>query len=132
MPDNRSNTLSILSSDFEFNERLLVTLIDECYSCRFGTFLFDYEKERVDAKVKENTVCLIPFFRQYYIFLICIHEFRALIPLFHLVLSMVIYQFKLERISESSVQTVRVCAADQWRNEEDAAMGELLPTPNKS
>lgn len=33
-------------SAFEFNELFLVDLIDNLYSCRYGTFLFDSEKER--------------------------------------------------------------------------------------
>jgi len=41
--------------EFEFNERFLLTLLDECYSNRFGTFLHDCEKERIDARVKETT-----------------------------------------------------------------------------
>jgi rhodanese-related sulfurtransferase len=34
---------------FEFNARFLVALADQVYSCRFGTFLFDCDKERVSA-----------------------------------------------------------------------------------
>eukprot|EP01089_Gocevia_fonbrunei_P018665 TRINITY_DN6380_c0_g1_i1.p1 TRINITY_DN6380_c0_g1~~TRINITY_DN6380_c0_g1_i1.p1 ORF type:complete len:560 (-),score=69.68 TRINITY_DN6380_c0_g1_i1:66-1745(-) len=33
-------------SNFEFNEKYLLTIMDNVYSCRFGTFLFDNEKER--------------------------------------------------------------------------------------
>lgn len=33
---------------FEFNVRLLKALIDELYSCRFGTFLYNNERERCD------------------------------------------------------------------------------------
>jgi hypothetical protein len=32
---------------FEFNARYLVALADQIYSCRFGTFLFDCDRERV-------------------------------------------------------------------------------------
>ncbi|KTG37134.1 hypothetical protein cypCar_00002895, partial [Cyprinus carpio] len=31
---------------FEFNERLLVVILDHLYSCRFGTFLYNCESAR--------------------------------------------------------------------------------------
>ncbi len=31
---------------FEFNERLLLTILDHLYSCRFGTFLYNCESAR--------------------------------------------------------------------------------------
>uniref|UniRef100_A0A0N5AA77 phosphatidylinositol-3,5-bisphosphate 3-phosphatase n=1 Tax=Syphacia muris TaxID=451379 RepID=A0A0N5AA77_9BILA len=41
---------------FEFNCCFLITILDELYSCRFGTFLYNSEKQRVkDHKVKETT-----------------------------------------------------------------------------
>ncbi|GBP77936.1 Myotubularin-related protein 2 [Eumeta japonica] len=43
---------------FEFNERLLITIIDHLYSCRFGTFLFNTERERVKEEVKTKTMSL--------------------------------------------------------------------------
>ncbi|XP_026323339.1 myotubularin-related protein 2 isoform X2 [Hyposmocoma kahamanoa] len=43
---------------FEFNERLLITIVDHLYSCRFGTFLFNTERERVKEEVKSKTVSL--------------------------------------------------------------------------
>ncbi|KJH42515.1 phosphoglycerate mutase family protein [Dictyocaulus viviparus] len=44
---------------FEFNSFLLVTILDELYACRFGTFLFNSEKQRlVDNKCIKNTVSL--------------------------------------------------------------------------
>jgi myotubularin-related protein 1/2 len=42
-------------SAFEFNIELLKTLLDEVYSCRFGTFLFNNERERETARLKETT-----------------------------------------------------------------------------
>jgi len=41
---------------FEFNEYLLVFLADESYTCRFGTFLLNSEKERQAKGVHERTV----------------------------------------------------------------------------
>uniref|UniRef100_A0A183C1W4 Myotubularin phosphatase domain-containing protein n=1 Tax=Globodera pallida TaxID=36090 RepID=A0A183C1W4_GLOPA len=46
---------------FEFNVRFLQTLLDELYSCRFGTFLYNNERERHDLEVKLNTVSLWSF-----------------------------------------------------------------------
>lgn len=43
---------------FEFNEHFLITILDHLYSCRFGTFLFNSERERVLEKIKDNTVSL--------------------------------------------------------------------------
>jgi len=40
---------------FEYNDALLITIIDECYSCRFGTFLFDSEREKKESGVREKT-----------------------------------------------------------------------------
>ncbi|XP_048270601.1 myotubularin-related protein 2 isoform X4 [Bombus affinis] len=43
---------------FEFNEHFLITILDHLYSCRFGTFLFSSERERVHEQVKQKTVSL--------------------------------------------------------------------------
>ncbi|XP_033227692.1 myotubularin-related protein 2 isoform X3 [Belonocnema kinseyi] len=43
---------------FQFNEHFLITILDHLYSCRFGTFLFNSERERVQEKVKEKAVSL--------------------------------------------------------------------------
>eukprot|EP01090_Pellita_catalonica_P005390 TRINITY_DN1537_c0_g1_i1.p1 TRINITY_DN1537_c0_g1~~TRINITY_DN1537_c0_g1_i1.p1 ORF type:complete len:607 (-),score=52.56 TRINITY_DN1537_c0_g1_i1:989-2809(-) len=40
---------------FEYSENLLVMCATHVYSCRFGTFLFDCEKQRAEAKVKQRT-----------------------------------------------------------------------------
>uniref|UniRef100_A0AAY5KL65 Myotubularin n=1 Tax=Esox lucius TaxID=8010 RepID=A0AAY5KL65_ESOLU len=42
---------------FEFNERLLVTILDHLFSCRFGTFLYNCESAR-DTNVRSKTVSL--------------------------------------------------------------------------
>ncbi|CCG83204.1 Probable phosphoinositide 3-phosphatase [Taphrina deformans PYCC 5710] len=47
---------------FEFNERFLGRLLYHTYSCQYGTFLFNNERERVDAKVRERTRCVWDFF----------------------------------------------------------------------
>ncbi|CAL8240448.1 unnamed protein product [Merluccius merluccius] len=43
---------------FEFNEHLLVTILDHLYSCRFGTFLFNCESTREQHEVRSKTVSL--------------------------------------------------------------------------
>ena len=40
---------------FEFNTHLLVFMMDSLHSCQYGTFLFDNEKEREEAHVREET-----------------------------------------------------------------------------
>lgn len=43
---------------FEYNEAMLITILDALYSCKFGTFLCNSEKERVEHKLSERTVSL--------------------------------------------------------------------------
>lgn len=38
-----------------FNEGLLLTLADALHSCRFGTFLFDCKKHRLEVNLDERT-----------------------------------------------------------------------------
>ncbi|KAF2092326.1 phosphatases II, partial [Saccharata proteae CBS 121410] len=47
---------------FEFNERFLKRLLYHLYSCQYGTFLFDSEKERVEMKAAERTNSVWDFF----------------------------------------------------------------------
>ncbi|OXA60801.1 Myotubularin-related protein 2 [Folsomia candida] len=43
---------------FEFNEYFLITILDHLYSCRFGTFLYNTERERWTNDLKKKTVSL--------------------------------------------------------------------------
>lgn len=43
---------------FEFNERFLILILDNMYSCRFGTFLYDCELERRVSEKNRKTVSL--------------------------------------------------------------------------
>ncbi|ETN86301.1 hypothetical protein NECAME_06007 [Necator americanus] len=43
---------------FEFNSFLLTTILDELYACKYGTFLFNSEKQRMDNKCMKETVSL--------------------------------------------------------------------------
>jgi myotubularin-related protein 6/7/8 len=47
---------------FEFNERFLKRLLYHLYSCQYGTFLYNNEKARVDAHVKEKTRSVWDYF----------------------------------------------------------------------
>eukprot|EP01104_Vermistella_antarctica_P002432 TRINITY_DN12673_c0_g1_i1.p1 TRINITY_DN12673_c0_g1~~TRINITY_DN12673_c0_g1_i1.p1 ORF type:complete len:1562 (-),score=326.53 TRINITY_DN12673_c0_g1_i1:23-4708(-) len=41
---------------FEFNEHFLITLLDHVFSCHFGTFLCNNERERMENKVVDRTM----------------------------------------------------------------------------
>ncbi|RLN66328.1 hypothetical protein BBJ29_002602 [Phytophthora kernoviae] len=45
-------------SAFEFNERYLILILDHLYSCRFGTFLYDSQRERVEQESLHPTQSL--------------------------------------------------------------------------
>lgn len=47
---------------FEFNERFLKRLLYHLYSCQYGTFLFDNEKQRVEARISEKTTSVWNYF----------------------------------------------------------------------
>jgi myotubularin-related protein 6/7/8 len=47
---------------FEFNERFLRRLLYHLYSCQYGTFLFDSEKDRTEAKLSERTRSVWDYF----------------------------------------------------------------------
>ncbi len=46
---------------FEFNEEFLFFVADSSTSCRFGNFLYDCERQRVEAKTAKSTECLWTF-----------------------------------------------------------------------
>lgn len=45
-------------TEFEFNEDFLIVIHDHIYSCQFGTFVGNCEKERKDLKLAERTYSL--------------------------------------------------------------------------
>lgn len=47
---------------FEFSERFLRRLLYHLYSCQYGTFLFDNEKERMENNAKERTRSVWDYF----------------------------------------------------------------------
>lgn len=47
---------------FEFNERFLRRLLYHLYSCQYGTFLYNNEKERVEANVRDKTRSVWDYF----------------------------------------------------------------------
>lgn len=50
------------STRFEFNERFLRRLLYHLYSCQYGTFLYNNEKARVEARVSEKTRSVWDYF----------------------------------------------------------------------
>ena len=49
-------------SRFEFNERFLRRLVYHLYSCQYGTFLYNNERERIEAHVSEHTRSVWDYF----------------------------------------------------------------------
>ncbi len=47
---------------FEFNERFLKRLLYHLYSCQYGTFLYNNEKDRVEADVQDKTRSVWDYF----------------------------------------------------------------------
>lgn len=47
---------------FEFNERFLKRLLYHLYSCQYGTFLFDDERQRQEAHIAEKTTSVWNYF----------------------------------------------------------------------
>ncbi|KAL2826862.1 protein-tyrosine phosphatase-like protein [Aspergillus cavernicola] len=47
---------------FEFNERFLRRLLYHLYSCQYGTFVFNSEKERMETNAKERTRSVWDYF----------------------------------------------------------------------
>lgn len=43
---------------FEFNEKLLLTIVNNMYTCQFGTFLYNNEMERDKHECKQKTLSL--------------------------------------------------------------------------
>ena len=43
---------------FEFNESMLLDIVDNLWSCRFGTFLMNNQRERLDLEIPKLTVSL--------------------------------------------------------------------------
>ncbi|KAL8945709.1 MAG: hypothetical protein Q9222_007788 [Ikaeria aurantiellina] len=47
---------------FEFNERFLRRLLYHLYSCQYGTFLYNNERERVESNIKQKTRSVWDYF----------------------------------------------------------------------
>jgi len=60
--DSVYQLLYIHPNRFQFNERFLRRLLYHAYSCQYGSFLYDSEKERVEAKVRKHTRCVWDYF----------------------------------------------------------------------
>ena len=57
--------LALFPNHFEFNDDLLIVILDELYSCRFGSFLFNSLKERRENNIFETTAQLWTFLIDY-------------------------------------------------------------------
>ncbi|XP_050687156.1 myotubularin-related protein 6-like isoform X2 [Eriocheir sinensis] len=55
----------MLPSAFEFNERYLLVLHDHVFSCQFGTFIGNCQKDRVDLRLAERSYSLWGFIRNH-------------------------------------------------------------------
>ncbi|GAM20586.1 hypothetical protein SAMD00019534_037610 [Acytostelium subglobosum LB1] len=53
------------ASKFEFNTQYLQDIVHHLYSCRFGTFLFDSEAERVNNDLRSRTPSLWSYLNQH-------------------------------------------------------------------
>lgn len=45
-------------TEFEFTEKFLIAILDNMYTCQFGTMLYSCEKQRTEAMLKERTVSM--------------------------------------------------------------------------
>ncbi|XP_059168052.1 myotubularin-related protein 6-like [Physella acuta] len=50
---------------FQFNERFLLTIHDHAYSCQFGTFIGNCEKDRLDLRLSEKTYSLWAYLKHH-------------------------------------------------------------------
>ncbi len=44
--------------EFQFNEQFLITVMDHVYSCKYGTFLYNNERQREQHGLKRRTISL--------------------------------------------------------------------------
>jgi len=47
-----------MSSQFEFNDKLLVFIAEELHTCKFGTFFFNSQQERMQFNLPANTLSI--------------------------------------------------------------------------
>ena len=47
-----------MSSQFEFNDKLLTFIADDLHSCKYGNFFYNNEFERQQMKVSEKTISI--------------------------------------------------------------------------
>ncbi|ELR17482.1 myotubularin, putative [Acanthamoeba castellanii str. Neff] len=51
-------TMQLFPNDFEYNEEFLLFVLDNLYTCKHGTFLYDSDYERRENKVEDTTTSL--------------------------------------------------------------------------
>jgi hypothetical protein len=47
-----------MSSEFEFNDKLIAFIAEEVYNCKYGDFFFNCEQERIKNEVRDKTFTL--------------------------------------------------------------------------
>ena len=53
-----NNQISRKKNAFEFNDRFLIAILERCYTCMYGTFMFDSEYERKTKMAPKVTLSL--------------------------------------------------------------------------
>lgn len=73
-------------TEFEFNGSLLLDLVDALHDCRFGTFLFDSHKERMENNLLKTTISFWQYvneFKSSYINIYYQHKIDILEPIYY-------------------------------------------------
>jgi len=68
--DSMAQILQQYPCEFEFNEHFLITISDHAYSCQFGTFMCNSDKERNEYCIRTKTVSLWSYLNS------SLHEFQ--------------------------------------------------------
>ncbi|GAM26603.1 hypothetical protein SAMD00019534_097780 [Acytostelium subglobosum LB1] len=50
---------NLFPTTFQFNESFLITLLEALYNCKYGTFLFNHQKERVYKTIRNGAIVSI-------------------------------------------------------------------------
>lgn len=62
MSVGKPNTVSLVNliclTNFQFNERFLITIQEHVYSCQYGTFIGNCERQREELNLRQKTYSL--------------------------------------------------------------------------
>lgn len=73
-------------TEFEFNESLLLDLVDAVHECRFGTFLFNSQKQRLYNSVDKDTISVWQYINEFkaaYINIYYEYKIQVLKPIYY-------------------------------------------------